>query len=1296
MNSVVAECKNNIDGDPLFVDKTNGDYRLRFGSPAINSGDPGSPFDADGSRADIGALYYTPVTTIPSAPSLSSPANNANLQPTTLSLSWGSSAGATKYHLQVSITSAFSSLVVNDSSLSGTSKSVGPLVNNTTYYWRVRAGNSGGWSAFSASWSFTTIGTLPSIPTLVSPSNGASGVSMSPTLTWNSDSGAASYTLQVSTSATFATNIIDQTGLAGASFTASGLATNTVYYWRVNAANPAGTSGWSTAWSFTTSASARLPGEYATDASTVLLLHMNETSGSVLNDASTYSSSGLAIGTTIVDGRFGKTRSFNGVSERISIPSSTVLNVSPNLTLEAWIKMAAFSGNNMVLRKNGPNEQNGYYLGFAGSGTILHMAVNTKMGLGTNTTINPALFLDGKWHHIAGTYDGSAARVYIDGVLIDQDVFGVTIGTNSTDPVSIGANDVYGEYLNGLIDEVRISNKARAPDEFNLQLPPTTLKTTPSGTTINLSWQNGGGAVGLLRYKIYRGADSTSVSLIDSTTSLIYSSVGLISGAKYFYRVSAVDSTGFEGAKSYAASALISSSLVVTTTAATNITGTSATVNGSVNPAGLATTIWFEWGVDSLFRAYSSTPSQSIGSGTSAISVTANLSGLNQNRKYYYRVVAQNSGGTSSGSALSFTTTPPLPAVTTASASSITSTTAVLNGTVNPSGALTAASFEWGTISTLSSAASTTSRSIGSGTSDVAVADTLSGLNANTTYYYRAVGVNGAGTQKGSIVSFTTKGAGVAPTVTTGSPMSISTTSATLTGSVNPNGLSTSVVFQYGTSTGYGNQVTATQSPVNGASAVSVSALLSGLSAGTTYHYRVVATNSAGTANGVDQTFVSYSTSLTASTNVSFPAKAKSSDYSATDYKLVGLPGASDLAVNSIFAGTRNIDWQAYWDNGAATNYLVEFDASSTFRFTVGHAFWIISKGALSVSRTVTSASLNASQEVEIPLNAGWNLITNPYTSAISWSKVQSANGINAPIYTYSGSFSTSTTFDPYVGYYLFNGSPNTTLTTLKVPYASVFSKTADVKDLVPGDWEVGVLLSAGEITDGGTSFGVSRQARSGLDHLDFRKPRGLSTTTAAYFERSEWDPDYPAFATDIRREVNEVERWDFTAVCIVSEPSTVMFSGIRGVPNGLEVYLIDEARAKSINLRRDSTYQFVPLTAISKFSVIVGSMEMIGPKLREIGPKEFLLSQNFPNPFNPSTSFSVDVPRATMITLKIYNTLGEEVRTLQAGVLQPGRHWFQWDARDESRNSLPSGAYFCRMTSPEGKSLVTRMLLVK
>src|SRR4051812_29715948 len=92
-----------------------------------------------------------------------------------------------------------------------------------------------------------------------------------------------------------------------------------------------------------------------------------------------------------------------------------------------------------------------------------------------------------------------------------------------------------------------------------------------------------------------------------------------------------------------------------------------------------------------------------------------------------------------------------------------------------------------------------------------------------------------------------------APAATTGAATDVTQTSATLTASVDPNGGSTTVRFEYGTSSSYG--VVSAERTVDGADPVSVEIPVSGLTNATTYHYRVVATNAAGVANGADRTF---------------------------------------------------------------------------------------------------------------------------------------------------------------------------------------------------------------------------------------------------------------------------------------------------------------------------------------------------------------------------------------------------------------------------------------------------------
>ncbi|MCI0694336.1 hypothetical protein L0337_20300 [candidate division KSB1 bacterium] len=736
-----------------------------------------------------------------------------------------------------------------------------------------------------------------------------------------------------------------------------------------------------------------------------------------------------------------------------------------------------------------------------------------------------------------------------------------------------------------------------------------------------------------------------------------------------------------------------------TTKEATEVSDSSATLNGEVNPGvvgGLGTTVEFEYGATTSY-GNKMTADQSPVLGLNPVQVSVKIAGLLPNTTYHFHVVARNTLGTDEGADLTFTTDGVAPTVTTNAASNVSATSATLNGAVNANGLSTTVKFEYGTTTDYGDTASAT-LSPDDGRSLVAVSAEISGLLSSTEYYYRVVATNSVGRSEGERKTFQTGTTGSAPAVTTDAAAEVCSTSATLRGTVNPNGLNTTVIFEYGTTTSYGDTAT-TPSPVAGTNLVSVRTAISNLSPGAMYHYRVVATSDGGTSIGNDQAFRTYPDVLPyLITTVDFPSLGNASDYKATDYRIVGLPGASDRTVNEFFAGQQNEDWEVVWDNGAPTNFFVRFDGGADFKFSAGRAFWVIKKGPLEINTTARSAPLDSCQFVSIPLRPGWNLVTNPFTTPIQWSVIQSVNGITGPIYSYDGAFSPSSRFDPYIGYYFFN---ETGPSKLKIPYSSSSAASATL-DVDPAIWRVNVTLTSDEFVDKITSFGVANAANSTLDPLDFRKPRALAATPTVAFHRPTWDAQYSVFATDIRPEIVAFESWEFEVRTVVRNAAQLTFSGIAKIPASYEAYVIDEGRARTLNLREDSLYRFIPAAEISKFSVMVGKKDAVQEKLSAVVlPKEFTLGQNYPNPygrlpFNPETTIPLAVPMTSEVKLVVYNTLGREVKTIYRGTLPAGRYWFTWEGKDEAGNPLATGVYFYRLTTGTNVALLGKMLVIR
>jgi DNA-binding beta-propeller fold protein YncE len=378
----------------------------------------------------------------------------------------------------------------------------------------------------------------------------------------------------------------------------------------------------------------------------------------------------------------------------------------------------------------------------------------------------------------------------------------------------------------------------------------------------------------------------------------------------------------------------------LTTDPATNITYNSARLRGTVDPNGVNTNAYFQYGLSTSYGT--NTSYQNVGSGNVAVNISYTATGLLTNTQYNFRIRAIRTDGTFNGLNQTFTTELISPTCTTNPANNVSDISAMLNGTVNPNGAnVTSCYFDYGTSQSYGISVTATSLP-GSGLSPVSVTANVSSLTLSTQYNFRVVATNAGGTANGLNQTFTTT-ALPAPICTTNAADNIADNSARLNGTVNPNGYDvTSCWFDYGTSQSYGISATVVSLPGSGTSPVSVTANVISLTAGQQYNFRVVATNANGTNNGLNQTFtiaLAVDDYVWVVNQGSYTVTRIRKSDSTTTTITVGAPGPYGVAVDGTYCWVANT-------GGNTVTRILKSDLSTT---TI--AFGAIPRG-IAVDRT--------------------------------------------------------------------------------------------------------------------------------------------------------------------------------------------------------------------------------------------------------------------------------------------------------------------------------------------------------
>jgi hypothetical protein len=288
-----------------------------------------------------------------------------------------------------------------------------------------------------------------------------------------------------------------------------------------------------------------------------------ETSGTNVTDSSGAGNTGTINGAVrSTSGRFGSALSFDGVNDIVTVPDANSLDLSSGMTLEAWVRPTALGANwHAAVFKE---QTAGLTYSLYANGNTSRPSVHVNPGSETDTRGTAQLALN-TWTHLAGTYDGSTLRLYVNGTLVSSKAVSGPL-VSSSGALRFGGDTIWSdEYFAGLLDEIRVYSRPLTASEItsdmNSAVVPavvdTQAPTAPGALTANggigsaaLSWGAATDNIGVAGYDVHRsstpGFTPSAANLVAQVTGTSYTDTGLAAG-NWYYRVRARDAAGNVG-----------------------------------------------------------------------------------------------------------------------------------------------------------------------------------------------------------------------------------------------------------------------------------------------------------------------------------------------------------------------------------------------------------------------------------------------------------------------------------------------------------------------------------------------------------------------------------------------------------------------------------------------------------------------------------------------------------------------------------------------------------------------------
>ncbi|MFQ5639744.1 MAG: FG-GAP-like repeat-containing protein [bacterium] len=433
----------------------------------------------------------------------------------------------------------------------------------------------------------------------------------------------------------------------------------------------------------------------------------------------------------------------------------------------------------------------------------------------------------------------------------------------------------------------------------------------------------------------------------------------------------------------------------------------------------------------------------------------------------------------------------------------------------------------------------------------------------------------------------------------------------------------------------------------------------------------------------------------------------------AQSYRLISIPLETDdpsVAATLLddLGAADSLQWRL-WDIDPQRKDSIfpyrEFPAVSSM--AAGKAKFLITRETVSLT-SEAGVTVNTVQPFQIALTPGWNMIASPFNFDIPIANVQ-PESLRVHLNTYNGSWSSfPTLLGPWQGYMIKVNEPGTLTINPTQPAANPLnviakaghhrqSEIPNPKSAIAAKWFIQIEAESGLAVDRDNIAGVIRDAAPEWDRYERFEPPPIGEFVMVSFPHGNWEKYPDIHTTDFHPPAAEGHIWDFTvSTNIPDKPVELTFAHLELVRPEFAIKLIDLSLNLTQDLRFDEQYIYRSqhYGGSKKFRIVVGNSDFVGENSAGFAgvPSMFELAQNFPNPFNPSTSIKFGLPQASQVTLKMFNLLGQEIVTLLDGIeKQAGHSVVIWDGKDQHGRRAPSGIYIYRLYA--GSVVLSRKL---